>query len=700
MRNQLKIGVFACECGGEISSTINLNQLLKKTSSLGHVSLTEIIPYGCSPDGEEIIHQKILSNTLDRVVLLGCSPRIMEQKFQKICNDAGINPFLLEMVNLRDQCAWVHQSIPESANEKAWDLVRMGIARSLHLSPKEVLKTSIHPEAAVFGSGVAGMTSALSLADRGITVNIVEKEKNLGGTAYSINGFLPSIETRKKILEKLIERVKASPNINILTQAEPVEVNGSYGLYEITIKVGKRTKKIKCGAIILATGSEELKPEGYYSYGKNKKVITQSELGKIVLENPSLSGLKNLVMIQCAGARNEERPFCGRICCLDAIDNAIFLKQKNPDLCLTVLHRDIPVEPGPDEKKINQARELDIKFIRFAEDQPPGLTSRTVNGRTDRGKPFKLPYDLVLLSTPQVPDESLHTLAHLFHIPVDQTGFFSMTPPDLKPHQFMEPCIYAVGNANQPSTIHEASNEAFRKSSRLASLIEKQEIISSHISAWVDANICRGCGTCTEKCPFDIPLLREGRENNLISFIDPFLCNGCGICTVHCPNGAVSIPNLEDETLTHMVEAALSTRETSGSRIIVFLCEWSGYAVADLAGSKRKPLPREIVPIRIPCAGRISTGLILKAFSSGADGIQVYACRNNQCHYLNGNGNCEAVLADTLNLMNLLGIERERFQMVKVDPTDIYTFTNSLKNFVSVIDRLEIPIVNSIHAEQ
>ena len=448
MKYQLRIGVIACDCGGEITDVIAMNELMEKISHLGDVVLMEKIPYGCTPDGEETIQQRITGEALNRLVLLGCSPRIMEKKFQKVCQEAGLNPSLLEIVNLRDQCAWVHQTEPDIANSHAWDLIRMGIAKSRYLTPTESLKTEIHPDAVVIGGGIAGMTSALSLANRGIKVKLVEKEHDLGGTAWIPNSGFPSIEINMNITQKLIERVEKSGNIDVFTETEPVAVSGSYGNYEIKLKVGKRTRKIECGVFILAIGAEELKPYGYYEYGKNGKVITQRELEKKVAEDPSLTGLSNIVMIQCAGARNEARPYCGRTCCLEAVNNSIVLKEKKTDLAVTILHRDIPTEPGPDGKTVDQARELGVEFIRFAKDYPPEVTLTAVTGKSQESQPFKLPYDLVVLSTPLVPNESFQTVADMFQIPVDQFGFFPDARPNLKPHQVTEPCIHVVGSAH------------------------------------------------------------------------------------------------------------------------------------------------------------------------------------------------------------------------------------------------------------
>ncbi len=700
MNKQLRIGVFLCDCGGEIPSILKVEELLGSVSSLDDIVLVKRIPYSCSPDGEATIRDGIRNASLSRIVLLGCSPRIVEKKFKKVLEETGLNPSLLEIVNLRDHCVRVHQIEPDIANAKAWDLIRMGIARARYLSPLDPIKVTIRPEVAVIGGGIAGMTSALSLADHGIRVKLVEKERSLGGSLRKLNKLLPPIEEGAEIARNLAKQIRKSENIELLIRAEPTAVSGSYGNYEIELKVGKnKSAKIECGAVILATGAQEYKPEGEYGYGKNDKVTTQDELGQKIEDDFAIEDLDNIVMIQCVGARNDDRPYCGRICCLTAVHNAINLKEKKPSLNVTILYRDIPIEPGPDRIMLHRAHELGITFTRFASQDSINVTKSAVTGRSFNGSAIKLPYDLVVLSSPPIPYESSQSLAGIFHIPVDQFGFLPDAVPNLKPHQCVEPCIHVVGSAHWPCSLSEAMYQAYGRSARIASMLQKAEVSSTHANAIVDASICRGCGTCIEWCPFHVPVLKNGPGDNPISFIDPFLCKGCGTCVVHCPSGAATIGNLEDKTYYSVIEAALSDRDLSKSKIITFLCDWSGYAVYDLAGARRRNLPGEVIPIRIPCAGRISTGMILYAFALGADGVLVCACEEGDCHYQNGNTNCATVSLDTQNLLSLLGIEKSRYRMIYINPVDVKDFCEILEDFVEIANQSEPSVPTPIYAE-
>lgn len=684
-----KIGVFICDCNGEIGSTIDIDMIINKLSFDEEITFAEKIPYACSPHGEEIIQQRIRNDSLNRLVLLSCSPRIMEKRFQKVCADAGLNPSLLEMVNLRDQCAWIHQNDPDDANRKAWDIIKIGIERARYLTPIETMKAEIYPVVAVIGGGLSGMTAALSLANQNIQVILVEKEAKIGGSIWKVNHTQSEVDGEVEIVKKLSKQIQQSKNIEVLVQSEPVEVSGSYGKYEITLKYHDQVKKITCGAVILAMGAEELKPDGYYGYGKNDKVITQNELHHFLAVGSTVEGLENVVMIQCVGARNEERPYCSRTCCITAVKNAIILKEKAPTLGVTILYRDIPKEPGPDRQMLDQAIELGVKFLQFSGQDPPKVTTSTVKGISLEGKPFKLPYDLVILSPPLIPHKSSQKLAQEFCIQVDQFGFIPDALPNLKPQQYSEPCIHVVGNAHWPCTVSEATYQAYGQAARIASLIRQGNVEMTRVTASVNINACRGCATCLEWCPFDVPVIKPLNGSDPVSTVDPFLCKGCGSCVVHCPNGAMTMSNLDDEILQRMIDVALSDREKTEIKAISFLCEWSGYAAADLAGTQRKSLPSEIIPIRIPCAGRISTGLILHAFASGADGVLICACKRGDCHYLSGNTNCESVASETYNLLGLLGIPRSRFQMAHIDPVDVDGFSYTLEHFVTTIEKLK-----------
>jgi len=689
VKDELKIGVFICDCHGQIASAIDMKEISSLLSNASDISTVTTLPYGCSPDGEEAIKESIQTDELNRVVLLGCSPRMMEKRFRNVCSDAGLNPSLLEIVNLRDQCAWVHQNSNGAATRKAWSMVQAGLGRARKLTPVEPASVKIRQEAAVVGGGTAGMTAALSLAERGVSVMLIEKSKVLGGGAQKLAGSTPQSRETKDTLERLVTAVQSSTKIAILTESEITNISGTYGDYRLTLKSSGKRRTIKCGAIILATSTKELDANGYHGHGDNPKVIAQSEFERKMADESELSGIQNVVMIQCVGARNEERPYCGRTCCLSAVNNAIALKEAAPHVSITILHRDMPAEPGPDGVTLNRAGELGIKFVRMSDEMEPKVAPKTVSGERSDASGFRIPYDLVVLSTPQVAREVSRQLAEKLRIPIDEFGFIPDTLPNLKPHMYTPPAIHTAGSAHWPCTSEEASAQGYSRAARVAKLVQAGEVTSVRDVAQVNIDSCRGCETCYDVCPFDVPVIKPINGSDPVSTIDPFLCKGCGLCVVHCPTGTAVMTNLDDDTIYATIEAALSAPAAGTVKTVAFLCEWSGYAAADLSGVKRHNLPSEVIPIRIPCAARLSTGLVLQSFLHGADGVIACVCGKGDCHYLTGNSRAEEMVAETENLINLLGIDRDCFQMVRTNPEDYKEFAKSLDDFIETIKNIQ-----------
>lgn len=683
--NPLRIGVFICDCDGQLAKTIEMQKIRHQLQALDDVAEVISVPYGCSPDGEQAIQKNIRAHGLNRVVLLGCSPRMMEKRFQKVCNRAGLNPSLLEIVNLRDQCAWVHQDNNGTATPKAWSMVQAGIGKARKLNPVEPLSAKIYPEVAIVGGGIAGLTTALSLTHRDISVTIIEKNKELGGITLKLTGSTPSTLEAKETASRLASALESNSMITLFTDAKVANVSGSYGDYRLVVESNSKQRSVKCGAIVMATGTKELKPDRYHGYGGNPKVITLSELEQKLTNESELVDIQNVVMIQCVGARNNERPYCGRTCCLGAVECAIALKDIAPKINVTILHRNMPPDPGPDPMLLSRARELDVKFTRVSDRVEPKVAPKSVYGKRSDSSGFRIPYDLVVLSSPPIPSEGSRTLAEKLRLPVDEFGFIPESSPNLKPHMYTPPAILVAGSAHWPCTLKEASYQGYSCAAQLARLIQQGEVVSTRDTAHVNVDACRGCKTCYDVCPFDVPVIKSINGNDPVSTINPFLCKGCGLCVVHCPSGAATMTNLDDDTIYATIEAALTASPAGSAKIIAFLCEWSGYAAADLAGVKRQPLPPEVIPLRIPCGGRLSASLILHSFLHGADGVIACICRLGDCHYRSGNFRASEMIRETESLIDLLGIDRQRFQMIHSNPENYKEFAHDLTHFVKEV---------------
>jgi heterodisulfide reductase subunit A len=675
-----KTGVFLCKCGGEISDAIELETIADQVRERPDTSLVEIIPHACGPVGEERIRQAIGEGGFDRLLIAGCSPRIMEKRFSDLCQDAGLQDSTPEIVNVLDHCVRVHKDNPEAVNGKAQDLIRMGLARASTRGAAGREKAEIISAVLVVGGGVAGMTAALTLAEKGIHVKLIERESELGGLAARRGDVTAS---------GLAERVQQSANVQIFTGAEIAAVSGSYGNYDVKFSIGSETKRIMVGAAILAMGAREDKPQGHLGYGVHENVITQLELEQRLRNENYLDGIKNIVVIHCHSKHTNGKLTGNPLYGTWAVNNAIQLKNKNPDASIHILH-DEPVHgSGLNGRMQEEAKSLGISFLQMQDETVPEVTPLAVSAQTNDGEQVTLACDLAIVSAPLVPWESSCNIASSFGIPVDEFGFLVDTLPSLKPDQYAEPCVHVAGSAHWPCSDSEAMSQAYGRAIRIAALIEKREVDSSLHPAAVDVDACRGCSTCRDHCPFDVPVIKEcGHRPVAHSTIDPFLCKACGSCVVHCPTGAITMENLAEEMFQAEIEAALNGGEWAEVKALAFVCEWSGYAVWDLIGARGLSLPPEVIPVRVPCSARISPKLILNAFQSGADGVMMCACLKGDCHYLSGNLHAEQVFNGTAKLLGLLGLEESRFSMEFISPVEVETFQSRIENFASNVKQL------------
>lgn len=555
-----RIGIFACTCGGAVSDTIDLRALTQQAAGWPDVVVSEVIDFACLPEANHHIQEHIQADEINRVVIAGCSSRTHEPLFQRAARAAGLNPYFVEMVNLRDQCSKVHQGQPALANRKAVELVRIAAGRVRHAQPLHKDTFSPVQVALIIGGGLSGMTTALSIADSGYDVVLVERTEVLGGNLQDMYYVAEGVNPRR-LGRDLINRVRAHHRITAMVRTEVVRHGGHQGRFWAELRTThandlQETYRVDHGVVVIATGAQELRdPTLLAAPG----VVTQRELEEMVVHHPEqVAALKDVVMIQCV--RPEGTPeYCSRVCCTNTLKNAIRLKLFNPNCNVTVLYKNI-VTYGFREKFYTEARELGVLFVRYTDDRPPEIAPDGTRLRVDVVDPalqrtIRLPADLIPLSMPVIATPGTRRLAEMMHLPLSTEGFFSEAQLKLRPMDFMREGIFLAGMAHYPKFIEESISHAQAAAARALTVLSQPAIYSGGVVAQVDPDKCVGCLTCARTCPFGIPEVIERDSLTGVgalgapAFIDPAQCQGCGTCTGECPASAIQLLNYTDDQI-------------------------------------------------------------------------------------------------------------------------------------------------------
>jgi heterodisulfide reductase subunit A-like polyferredoxin len=550
-----RIGVFVCNCGINIGGVVDVPAVTEYAAGLPNVVHAEHNLFTCSQDTQDKMKEVIAEHRLNRIVVASCSPRTHEALFQETLQACGLNKYLFEMANIRDQDSWVHGGDHHAATEKARDLVRMAVARAAFLRPLAEKRIKVNKRALVIGGGVAGMNAALGLADQGFETVIIEKEPQLGGLSLRLTRTIEGADIRSYI-DHLVERVTAHEKIQVLTNSLVVDFAGFKGNFttEVLVGPGMYERKIDHGVVILATGAVPYEPEEYL-YREDESVVTQIELAAR-LEATGAEGLNRVVMIQCVGSRNEENPNCSRVCCQSAVKNAIHIKELNPKADVFILYRDMRTY-GLMEDYYRRARDLGVIFSRFRKEDPPGI-DKTEDGLSVTfrdhvlGRDVRVPVDLVALST-GLRAADTGELATILKVPRTADGYFLEAHVKLRPVDMASDGVFVCGTAHSPKLITEAVAQAMAAASRATTFLSQTEITLSAVTARVDPDKCAACLVCVRSCPYGVPRINsEG-----VSEIDEAMCHGCGICAAECPAKAIELNWYEDEQLLSKVDALL-----------------------------------------------------------------------------------------------------------------------------------------------
>ena len=552
-----RVGVFVCHCGRNIGAYVNVPEVVEYVKGLPDVVHAEHNLYTCSEEGISAIKKGIKEFNLNRVIVASCTPRTHEPLFRSACEAVGLNKYLFEFVNIRDQCSWVHMNEPEKATEKAKDLIRMGVAKARLLEPLEEVEIEVNPSTLVMGGGVVGMSAALNLANQGFDVHLLEKEAELGGTLRSIYKLFLTNEEASRLSDLLIGKVKNHPKIKTYLSSKVKEVTGFIGNFDVTVGQDGNEGKFNVGTIIVAIGAEELKPTGQYGYGQMPNVLTQLELEERMKKGDSIG--QNIVMVNCVGARVPERTYCSRICCMNAIKNAYLIKELKPKAKVWILHRDLMTYGVGFEDYYRRAMEQGVRFIRYSPGRPPEVAG---DGKVEKIKVYHelrkreldLPCDMLILSTPLIPREDNQEISKMLKVSLDEFGFFLEAHLKLRPVEFAMDGIYICGSARWPIDVSEGISQAYAAASKAAGPLRMGYVKPEAITSSVNEDICSGCGTCVPLCPFGAMEL-VSKDGKRVAQAIVAQCKGCGVCGATCPSGAITMNHFRNEEIMAQLEA-------------------------------------------------------------------------------------------------------------------------------------------------
>ncbi len=562
-----RVGVFICRCGLNIASIVDVPGVLEYTKSLPNVVYAEENLYTCSQDTVNLIKKTIGEQNLNRVVVASCTIRTHQPLFREALRDAGLNQFLFEMANIRDQCSWVHREFPAQATEKAKDLVRMAVNKvktheELHLHPVPVVSKAL-----ILGGGIAGMTAALSLADQGYESYLVERDNSLGGNLQNLYTS-PEGRDLQEFLNETVKRVRGNPLINVYTNAELEDLSGHQGHFTSTIAQGKsegspvrNTFRVENGVVIAATGGRELPPDERYSYGSSSSIVTLRELeANLARGTTDPRKLKQVVFIQCASAGDEEiLKYCSRTCCTQSVKNAIRIKEENPDAQVYILFRDMRTY-GFYEQYYKRAREMGVYFIQYTGPQRPEVVTGSDGSvridvfDADSGYTISLTPDLVALASGIGPAEGADRLGTMLKVPRNEDGFFVETHAKLGPMDFPSAGLFLCGVAHSPKNVAETIYQAQGAVARACNILAQSHLmVGGVVAAVVKPERCAACLTCLRVCPYSVPKINK----DMVAEIDPVQCHGCGTCVGECPGKALQLLHYKDDQMVAKIHGVV-----------------------------------------------------------------------------------------------------------------------------------------------
>ena len=679
MSDNIRVGVFVCDCGSNIAGVVNVPKVVEYAKGLKGVAFADEGRWSCSVDYLATMKELIKEHTLNRVVIASCTPRTHEPLFKRTVKEAGLNPYLLEFVSIREQVSWVHREDPLKATEKAKDLVKMGVAKAVLLEEGEEIRLPVKQDCMVIGGGMAGMTAALSIAEQRFHAIIVEKESQLGGLLNRISHISHNHEdsVASTIVKDKVNLVNNHPHIDVYTSAEIEKVQGYIGNYKVTLNANGSHENLEVSTVIVATGMQEIEPLGKYDYGNDPRIVTQLQLEELLKSN-KVGDLKNVVIINCINSKNESRGCCN-IGCAISVKNALALKRLNSNIGVHILYRDLSMvkEEGSD---LETAKKEGIRFIRFPDDGYPEAEKKNENLAVHvydvlLGKEFTIPFDLLVLTTGFQGNDTYEEIKGHLKVSTNQDGFFQEAHIKLGPLDFPSDGISLCGCARYPKNLKDTQEEAMGAAMRASIPMKRGYLEAEGIVADIDLDVCNSCGLCEKNCPYGAIQWVDEKPHVIKA-----LCKGCGLCAADCPKNAVTIIHYSDEQILAQIEAALEERPEE--KIIGFVCHWCALGGVDMAGVSRLQYPTNVRLIRVMCSARVASTFIERAFELKAAGVLVAGCEFPTCHYITGNYAAEERIKKVKKRLARKGYDPNKLWALWCSAADGPKFAHTMGNMI------------------
>ena len=697
----IRAGVFICDCGSNIAGVVNVPEVVEYAKGLKGVVFADEGRWSCSVDALASMQDSIKEHNINRVVIAACTARTHEPLFKETVKQAGVNPYLLEFVSIREQVSWVHRDDPETATQKAKDLVKMGVAKAMLLEEGEEIRLPVKTDCMIIGGGMAGLTAALHVADQGFSAYIVEKEPQLGGLLNVISTIShdhAEILT-SEIVKAKTDLVETHPNIKVFTNTEITEVQGYIGNYKVTLNSNGKSENLHISTVIVATGMQEIEPEqGQFHYRNDPRVLTQLQLEKLIrlwtaeyeirdgkevlpdiaIQVPkSKTQIQDVVIINCVNSKNETRGCCA-VGCPVSVKNALALKNLKKDMRVHILYRDLSMVKD-EQVHLQAAKEAGIKFIRFPDDRYPEVTKDDGTLMVNvydilLGRELKIPSDLLVLTVGFKGNDRVDQVKGHLKVSTNPDGFFQEAHIKLGPLDFASDGISLCGCAKSPKTLKETCEEGIGAAMRASIPMKNGYIEAEGIVADIDLTDCNSCSICWKRCPYSAIKVNEEREPEVIKA----LCKGCGLCAADCPKECITIVHYSDDQIIAQVEAALE--ENAREKVIAFVCHWCALGGVDMAGVSRLQYPTNARLIRVMCSARVSIKMIERAFELGAAGVLVAGCEFPTCHYITGNYAAETRLKRTRKKLAKKGYDPDKLWNTWCSAADGPKFANVMRD--------------------